>query len=365
MTRTVDFIYRVVRDGADFCELAATGAPRVSMESTNSVPTRFSGSFLFPEAGVDWLTDEIRPVLVVDGEEHSLGLFAAVSVTETEANSTRILRIEAFDRCWRVRDHRIERVLYFPAGTQYLSAVGSLLAECGIGVISAVPSSEVLAEDRADWEIGTSVLEIVNGLLAEINYLPLAFDGAGTALLRPRPGATAENITHSLDSTNIEDLTLPGISRSSDFHSTPNVFICMCSNPDKDAPMVSVAENTNPQSPLSIARRGRRITQLITVDNIASQEELDTYAARMVTDTMLTGEQISVQSCLLPGFGVYDVIGLRYRAKWDYYGVEGPEDAGPEETEIFAVCIEKAWSMELKAGGRMSHTLERVVMNLD
>ena len=84
---------------------------------------------------------------------------------------------------------------------------------------------------------------------------------------------------------------------------------------------------------------------MIRVNNIPSQEALQAYANRQVTDSMLTGEVITVNTCLLPGFGVWDVTGIRYR-------------------DLLAVCKETAWSMELKVGGRMSHTLERAVMNL-
>ena len=141
-------------------------------------------------------------------------------------------------------------------------------------------------------------------------------------------------------------LILPGISKTSDFHSTPNVFICVCSNADKDGGMVATAENTNPQSPLSISRRGRRIAQVFRLNNIASQAELNLYASRMVSESLVTGEVISIQTCLLPGYGVGNVVALSYG-------------------DLQALCIDRRWTMSLKSGGTMQHTLERVVMNLE
>lgn len=348
MTRTVDFHYYAVRDGANFCELFAPegGEPSITMDNSGSIKTKLSGSFLPPEREVDWLRDEIRPVLVLDGAEYHLGRFLPVNVsTVRSATSTRI-QVEALDRGWIVRDCRTEDLLYFAAGTKYLSAIGSVLISCGIADVSVVESDEVLAENREDWPVGTSCLDIVNQLLSEINYKDLWFDKDGMARLEPKPAPLAGNLLHTLDERQVTSLMIPGMSQNTDIHSAPNVFICVCSNADKNGAMRAVAENTNPQSPLSITRRGRRITKVVQLKNIASQAELQLYADRMVTDSLLRGDVFNVTSCLLPGFGVDDLTALRYG-------------------EISAICRETAWSMDLRVGGQMSHTLERVVLNLE
>lgn len=348
MTRTISFRYYLTRNGADFGQLHAPkrSVPTIIMDDSGSIKTKFSGRFQSPGKSVDWLTDEIRPVMYLDGVRHNLGLFLPANVSEEETETGMYVTVDAFDRGWIVRDHRTEHALFFPAGMNYLTAVGSVLTECGIALISMVPTEETLAEDRADWEIGTSSLDIINQLLAEINYEELWFDENGMAMIEPKSTPTATNIDHVLDEKDVKSLMIPGISRTTDFHSAPNVFICVCSNADKTAPMVAVAENTNPQSPLSIQRRGRRISTLVSVDNIASQAELQLYADRMVTDSLLKGEVINVTTLQLPGYGVGDIVALRYG-------------------EISSICKETRWSMELKVGGRMQHELQRVVMNLD
>lgn len=348
MTRTIDFRYYAVRNGANYCELHAVEGdePKIIMDDSGSIKTKLSGGFLIPEEDVNWLTDEIRPVMLLDGVPHKLGLFLPANVREEESATSKCIRIDAYDRSWLVRDHRTEYVLFFQAGTNYLTVVSSILGECGITLISMVPTDSELAEDRADWDIGTSSLDVVNQLLGEINYEELWFDQDGTAILEPKATPTADNVDHVLDESNVKSLMIPGISVSTDFYSNPNVFICVCSNADKDSGMVAIAENTNPQSPLSIARRGRRISRVVSVDNIASQEELQMYADRMVTDSLLKGEVINISTCLLPGYGVGDIIALHYG-------------------EISSICAETRWTMDLKVGGLMQHTMERVVMTLD
>ena len=348
MVRQISFRYKILRDGADLCEIYPIngGAPNISMNDSNEIKTMFMGSFINPGDAVDWLTDQIQPVLIINGAEFPLGIYLPANIRPSKAEATDTVAITAYDRGWMVRSRCTENRRYFPAGTNYISAIASVVAESGIAAISDIKTDCVLPEAREDWNIGTPNLSIVNELLAEINYKPLWFDADGTARLEPIKQPTAENIEHVLTDESIKSLMFPEFASETDIYSAPNVFICVCSNADKSAPMTAIAENTNPQSPLSIARRGRRITQVVQVNNIASLNELQAYASRLVTDSMRRGEVIDVETCLLPGFGVGDVVALKYG-------------------DLMTMCIEKSWSMDLTVGGRMHHTMERVVMNAE
>lgn len=348
MKRELDFQYTILRNGADYCTVdPVTGTmPAITMMDSGEIKMTFMGTFYDPGDKVDWLTDEIRPTIIIDGVPHHCGIFLPGTVEHAEDNTSRTVTVEAYDRCWRVQTRCAELLRFFAQGLNYLDVVVSLLTDAGITSVAKVGTSHTLVEDREDWNIGTSNLRIVNELLAEINYKQLWFDADGAARLEPAAQAKAENIQHTFDDTNVKSLMIPGIRKSTDIYAAPNVFLCVCSNADKSGPMSAIAENTNPQSPLSIARRQRRITQVVNVNNIASQAELEVYANRMVTSSMLRGETISVETCLLPGFGVNDVVGIRYG---DY----------------MAICIEKSWTMTMGVGGTMQHTLERVIINAE
>lgn len=348
MKRELDFRYDILRNGADYATLdPVTGTlPTIAMVDSGEIKTTLMGTFYDPGDKVDWLTDEIRPTIIIDGVPHHLGIFLPGTVEYAEDNTSRTVTVEAYDRCWRVQTRCAETLRYFAQGLNYLNVVVSLLTDAGITSVAKVNTSHTLVEDREDWNIGTSNLSIVNELLAEINYKQLWFDQDGTARLEPAAQAKAESIQHTFDDTNVRSLIIPGIRKSTDVYAAPNVFLCVCSNADKSGPMSAIAENTNPQSPLSLPRRKRKITQVINVNNIASQAELEVYANRMVTSSMLRGETISVETCLLPGFGVNDVVGIQYG---DY----------------MAICVEKAWTMTMGVGGTMQHTLERVIINAE
>lgn len=333
--------------------MQAVSAPSIRCDNLSAIKMSFSGVFL-PEArdafgnviDVDYLSDEIEPILIIDGVEHKLGVFLPATVTPSESAGAAQVQIEAFDRCWRVRDVYSENLTYFAEGTPYLTAIESLLTQAGITTVLATPTATTLAESREDWNIGTSFLTIVNDLLAEINYNPLWFNQDGVAILEPASVPTAANIEHTLDADNVESLIIPEISRQTDIYQAPNVFVAYCANPDKSGIWTATAENTNPQSPLSVQRRGRRILKVERLDNIASQTLLQDYVDQKRNDSMISGETINIQTALLPGYGVADVVALHYG-------------------EISAVCIDRAWSMNLTVGGTMSHTLERVVYNLE
>lgn len=344
MTRLVDVRFIVTRDGSDYCELYPKSAPTLRMEGDNSVKGTLSGEFVQDER-IDWMRDKIRPELIIDGIVWPLGVYLPVSVRNKESETSKTAQIEAYDQGWQVQDVRTEGVLHISSGTNYIEAIKTLLTAAGIVIVIATPTSATLTEDREDWEPGTSYLEIINQLLDEINYNTLWFNQQGAAILEPESVPTAANIEHTINSDDPGCLMLPGISNEVDLFNAPNVFVCVCSNPDKSGVMTATSENTNPQSALSIARRGRRIVQVTKVDNIASQAELEAYADLMRNESMITGETWQIQTALQPGHGVNDVVAFHHR----------------DETSI---CIERAWSMSLTSGGIMTHTLKKVVYNL-
>lgn len=360
--RQIEFEYRVLRNNAFYGLLQAPVEEQRSlrMDDGAEIKTSLSGTFSpvvldvdGRELEPDWLSDELEPVLIIDGVEHPLGTYMPATVDPEEENGVELLKIEAYDRCWRVKDTYTESLLFFAAGTNYLSAIKRLLTTCGIILVVETRTDKTFAEAREDWDIGTSYLEIVNELLGEINYNPLWFDERGAAILEPASVPTAANIEHIL-SDQPDDLAhgalpivrmLPKLSRSTDIYQAPNVFVCVCSNGDKSAPLVARAENNNPQSPLSIMRRGRRIVSVERVNNVENQAALQEIVNQKRNDSLIGAETISVSTALQPGFGVADVVGLRYG-------------------DLDAICIEHAWTMDLKVGGTMNHELERVVVNI-
>lgn len=344
MTRTVDVRFYVLRNNARFTELHAVNTPTLRMDSTASIKMSMTGEFI-RNADVDWLSDTVQPTLVIDGEETPLGVLLPATVREVETETTKSVYCEFYDKCWQVQDSLVDRRRYYAAGTNYLSLIETFLVSAGITLVQKTATTSVLATAREDWDTGTSRLDIINQLLGEINYNPLWFNAAGVAVLEPASTPTADEIKHVFDATNVKSMIAPGLETELDLYNAPNVFTCICSNPDNSGRMQLTAKNTNPQSPLSTVRRKREIVEVEFVDNIADIYALGAYVRRKRDRSMLRGQKISIETALLPGFGVNDVSAINYG-----------DTAG--------ICLETAWEMELRTGGTMKHTLERVIIAL-
>ena len=103
MIRDVAYKINVLRGGAEFKQLswAADDAPNVYVRKDSEIKGSLSAE-VYPDADVDLLSDELQPVLVLNGVETPLGVFQATKVEEIMDAYGRRLRIEAYDRCWRV-----------------------------------------------------------------------------------------------------------------------------------------------------------------------------------------------------------------------------------------------------------------------
>ena len=361
MYRKIKVRFKVLRNGVEYAELYAKDSPSLYMSKSSDIKMSMQGTFLSTivdtkgkEAEMDWLKDEIQPVLIIDGEEYPLAVLMPAQVTPAKKSTGKEVSVQAFDRCWRVSDTKTESLVHIAAGTNYITAISGFLAQAGVAIVIQKPTTATISEDREDWGIGTSLLTIVNKLLSEINYENLWFNANGAAMLQPVQFTSAQNIKRiytdkPIDPRNLNAIPInnisPEVKMTNDIYKSPNVFVCICSNADKSGSMIATSENTNPQSILSTVRRGRRIAQVIKVDNIASQEALQDYADKLRDESMVTGEIYNFQTLLLPNCGVSDITALQM-------------------DDLNALCVEEDWRMTLGVGGVMEHSLKRVVVNI-
>lgn len=347
MTREVSYRIDVLRSGAPYTTLqwAADSAPQVHVRRDATLHASLSGEFV-PNPDVDFLSDELRPVMVLGGVETPLGIYRATTVKGSSSGGVQRVSVEAYDRCWRVYSNKTESILHLAAGASYITEIRKLLTACGIALVIAAPTDAVLQTDREDWPVGTSYLTICNALLAEINYNSVWFDASGVCRLEPYREPSAERITRRYGVTEIflpEQHPSPDWSDEEDLFDAANVFVVTCSNPDLDAPMTATAVNDNPASRKSTFRRGMRIVKAQSVNNIASQDELQAYADRLRNESLMSTRTITFYTLAEGGHGVGDVIALTH-------------------DEIGGVYLETGWRMTLAAGELMTHSAKRTVI---
>lgn len=338
-TRRVSYRYAAIRDGVVFAGLEAVeGAPSISMEATGEIKTSIRGTFAVPP-GVDWLTDTLRPAMVVDGMEYPLGEFVITSVIDRYNGHRVYSALEGYDLGVRVQNGTLDTRITIPWGKRYLEAIQEQLLACGIQRVLMDPGTDTIQEDRADWEIGESRLKVVNDLLAEINYRTLWFDTTGAARLtkyrQPSPELAARTYAAGEMSVIMDETT-----SSLDTYGAYNDWIAIVSNPDKSL-MTARATNDNPLSALSVQRIGKRTAPIIRLDNIASQAALQEYVDNVKFRGMASQETVTWSTANLP-HEVGEVIILQH-------------------PHLQGVFEETAWEMTLQAGAEMRHTGKRVV----
>ena len=338
--RTIDARLDVIRNGAKLTELISVSAPSVRCNASAAIKTALRATVL-DDSNVNWITDRISPVLIIDGEENKLGEFLPATVTRNKDESgISTITFEAYDKSWLIQTC-LYGVRKLSAGVSYITAIELFLNECGVSLVLKTPNSATLTSERT-WEPETNLLSVVNELLAEINYNQLHFDANGYAVLSPKRIPTIGNVKHTIVSTDVKAMLLPNASQTTDIFNAPNNFIVVCSNPDIDEPLVAEVSNTSAVSPLSIQRRGRKVTKYVRVNNVASQEELNEYAKNLLFESTGYGETVQIHTALRTNHGLNDVVALSYEP-------------------ISGIYTESEWDMSLQAGGIMKHTLKRVV----
>lgn len=206
----------------------------------------------------------IRPVLVVDGlPEIPLGVYLFSAAPEAWSPSGREYGLELLDRNTVLDQDRVEVSYTVAASTPILQAVATLIASAGESItvdqtVTATPSSAMT------WEAGTTKLQIINDLLAALNYNSLWVDGIGNYRATPYLVPAARSIKYEL--LNLDRELVDGDtsiyqdewSRDRDLFDVPNKVIAVQSGTGDTAPLTGTATNTDPASPFSYANRGNR-----------------------------------------------------------------------------------------------------------
>lgn len=340
MIRNYNVRVDVIRNGATLTTLVPTSAPEIDCNAMASIKMSMSGVFVENES-VNWLTDEIVPVQIIDGEEFPVGIFLPGTITKrTDENGAHLIAVEAYDRCLILQNTKTEEMLFFGSGEKYTSAIDKLLTDAGVSMRLITPCDATLQTNREDWQIGTDYLTIINALLDEINYCEIWFDSNGCARAEEKKAPTASNIDHEYSDSAGSRLLKRQCSIETDTFNVPNVYIAVCNNPDLEEPMIATAVNDSPASELSVQKRGRRIAEVYKIDNIADQLTLDAYVQNLMFERMMSTETVLVSTANMPGHGVNDTIALIH-------------------PDVDGIYREVGWSLLLGPGEAMTHTLQR------
>lgn len=295
---------------------------------------------------VDWLSDRIRPWMrlkMPDGTwlEWPQGVFLLSSPTRrVTAEGRQVRQVEAYSQSVVLHDDKVADRYVVDAGTNYIDAVSTLLTAAGIDQQNLSATANVVPVDRS-WAPGTSYLAIIRDLLAAINYRSLSFSPSGAAVAKPYqpPSERAVGYTYAADQ---HSLLSPEADVDFDLFGIPNRWVLTVSEPDTPE-LTSTYTNDNPASPTSTVSRGRTIVRHEKVE-AADQAALDAKAQRLAFEASQVYEAVEVTTALMPHHEDNDVIELDYPA------------VGARRS-----YTEHKWTLPLRSGGQMKHTIRRVV----
>lgn len=328
------FRYFVNRDGIEVDELFATTAGDIRCDMDADISRSLSVNFMDSEL-FNPLKDEFS--VYMDGTR--LGIFMVGTLNKMVTKAGIENEIEAYDRSYILQQTKLESRLFYDSGTGYGTIVGSIVS--GHGFHFVLDKTDDILQSSREWDIGTSELDIINELLDEINFRHIWFDNNGVAHMSKKTDPDFSKISAEYNIDNLKSIPmLSDMGIETDIFDIPNVIMAICDNPDYEESMIATAENINPYSSVSIPNRGRRIVEIFNLDNVASQEILQSFAVALMNAYSSYSESVSIQTIKNNPVNPGDTVSLIHPA------LEG-------------LFIESGWSMSLSKDGLMSHTLKR------
>jgi len=250
------------------------------------------------DLNINYLTDLIKPWLnfqpLFSTEIYKipLGHYMLLSPNIDYDGKSKTRFIQGFDLL-KALDIKTTESYSFPVGTNVIGAIESLLNDIGSWVnYQITPSDAVLGED-VSYQLGRSVLFIINSLLNMINYYPMFVTGNG--VYKAIPWNANPNILHEFIDNDVS-LYESRIRKNVDYTNYYNEVIVINNLIQEDTPalykkltMEDIGLQDHPFSYTSTLKRKPEVFQSEAV----SQDYIDLRAERELRKMLEIEESIS------------------------------------------------------------------------
>lgn len=196
------------------------------------------------------------------------------------------------------------------AGTPTVAFAAELVEGTGLTCV-ADESTHAVSSDHT-WDVGTSLLSVVNDCMGWAGFSSADVDGYGNVLLRRYTDPDERAVSATLSDTGRGDgyvIAARRVGREHDPASVPNVYTVTLSSYD-EAPQSATVRNDDPSSPFSTVSRGREISVHEEIDEIDGS--LADRALRGLRDAMRVTDRYEVDALWYP-LSLGDVARLDYR----------------------------------------------------
>lgn len=291
--------YRVdVLDADDNLVRTLTGVLSGRAEANLDAPIR-GGLTLTLAEPVEWLRQRLRPMTRVNGVEWPLGVYLPQSPKAEYDDDGITWRVSCLDKTVVLHEHETDRTYSVAPGSVVTDVVRSLILLAGEDRISLTDSPKTTTALLA-WTPGTSLLRIINDLLASINYGAIWCDRSGQYRVEPYlpPAQRPITATFAKGETAIHS---PAFTRAQDDAAVPNKVVLISSGSGDEEALIALATNTDPASPYSFAARGNRwVTRTYEGVDAADQATLDALAVRYLWDNSTPVASLDVEHATVP-----------------------------------------------------------------
>lgn len=289
------------------------GCQSLNADWTSARPVRGTGSLSWEgESAPDWLNLLLQPwyrATFADGSyvEWPLGLFIPATPEESWEDGTLSQDVDIYDRLLVLVEDEIDTTYVLPAGAITTEEIRIILNDGGIADkdISLADSSATLANSMV-WEPGTTRLQMVNDLLASLNYFSLWADGYGTFHGDPYVAPQDRPVALVLEDAP-DGIYDPKFSHLRDGFKVPNKYVGVSRGSGETEALISVATNTDPASPFSQPSRGRWITESDSGIEATDQATLDAIVARRLAEATQVASDVSLSIWTMP-LAVNDIV---------------------------------------------------------
>lgn len=297
---------------ADGAELNEVESASVERSYDGDAPLIESGEIrLRASIGSEWDERYLRLVMVAEqgGERERVEVCTFLcSTTSGEVNhGIDSLRITGRSVLWPASKSRVSLGSYAPAGSDGAALAARLLREVTAAPVVVDGSFELAS--HIVYDIGESVLSVVWKLLNAGGF-GIRISGDGTILLRAIPTEATLQLDWAHARLMHGSQALP---HEFDLSGIPNRYVAM------DDTEVAEAVNDNPNSPVSVSRRGYRYDEIDTSPIRIGGETLSAYCARKLEEKSIVRDMREWSREWWPDVLPNDIV----RASLSSVGVEG------------------------------------------
>lgn len=338
INRTLDFEYKLYsKEGTFKKDLYNVESAQVDYGSLTRLKT--SARIVMKEdPEIDYLTDMIKIICVIDEERTSIGQFLISSPKRKIGDSGVIRDCECYSLLKILDDDKTESRYTVLAGTNVINEVKRII---GNSYPFSITDSNLTTSTDKDWEIGTPKLDIINDLLEVVNYNSLTVDNDGVFVSTPYILPTDRTV-EIIYEDNEYSIIYEDMEEDIDMYDVPNVVVRYTNDPDINPPLVAKYENNNPDSKTSTVQRGRKIYSFESVEDVSDLQTLQLITKKNAYQLNDKYSHIKFYTAINPKHGYLTCI--QFKAY-----------------DISNTFIETDWSIDCQSGAAMTHSARRII----